>query len=155
VVSGCLAQRYAAQLADEMPEVDLFVGVGRHDRIVDLLGAARISVGDPTDWVVDTRNRIPSTPPWSAFVKISEATIAVPTASFRRSAGHGAGRCAYRRGNGALGSAGWLNSISLRDIAAYGADLGEEVCWLLSRSGQTDMPWIRLLPPSGHIMTNS
>ena len=64
VVSGCLAQRYADELAEEIPEVDLFVGVGRHDRIIDLLGGNRISVGPPGESSVDTRNRIPSTPPW-------------------------------------------------------------------------------------------
>ena len=37
VVSGCLSQRYQEELADELPEVDLFIGTGDAPRIVELL----------------------------------------------------------------------------------------------------------------------
>lgn len=38
VVSGCLSQRYAAELAEEMPEVDLFVGVNEYEKLPELIG---------------------------------------------------------------------------------------------------------------------
>lgn len=37
VVSGCLSKRYAKELADEIPEVDLFIGVNEYDILPNLL----------------------------------------------------------------------------------------------------------------------
>ena len=40
VVSGCLSQRYAAELAEEMPEVDLFIGVNEYEKLPQLVSEA-------------------------------------------------------------------------------------------------------------------
>lgn len=152
VVSGCLAQRYAKELAEQMPEVDLFVGVGRHDRIADLLGTARVSVGEAGESPVDTRNRIPSTPPWSAFVKVSEGcdnrcsycvipSIRGPLQS--RPVGHIIEEIRWLEKRGLVE----LNLIA-QDAAAYGADLGTDdgLPGLLETIlAETGVPWIRLL----------
>ena len=37
VVSGCLAQRYADELFEEMPEVDCFVGVNQYPELPKIL----------------------------------------------------------------------------------------------------------------------
>src|SRR5215469_14344159 len=37
VVAGCMAQRYGAELATELPEVDIFVGTGNFLEIPELL----------------------------------------------------------------------------------------------------------------------
>ena len=37
VVSGCLSQRYAKELTEEIPEVDLFVGVNDYERLPELM----------------------------------------------------------------------------------------------------------------------
>jgi ribosomal protein S12 methylthiotransferase len=37
VVTGCLSQRYGEELARELPEVDLFLGVGDYARLADIL----------------------------------------------------------------------------------------------------------------------
>ena len=37
VVTGCLSERYHRELAEEMPEVDLFFGVNDYDRLPDVL----------------------------------------------------------------------------------------------------------------------
>ncbi len=37
IVSGCLSQRYAEELAKEMPEVDRFIGVNEYDRLPEIL----------------------------------------------------------------------------------------------------------------------
>ena len=51
VVSGCLAQRYADQLAEEMPEVDYFLGTAEYAKISEVLERAgdmpRRIVSDP------------------------------------------------------------------------------------------------------------
>lgn len=37
IVSGCLSQRYAGDLAGEMPEVDAFLGVNEYERLPEIL----------------------------------------------------------------------------------------------------------------------
>jgi len=78
VVAGCLSQRYADELARELPEVDHFLGSSDMlvlDRILDPDQAppARLLVGHPADWLVRaTDPRRLSVRAHSAFVKIAE-----------------------------------------------------------------------------------
>ncbi len=37
IVSGCLSQRYGDELFNEMPEVDIFLGVNEYDKLPDIL----------------------------------------------------------------------------------------------------------------------
>ena len=37
IVSGCLSQRYGQELSDEIPEVDLFLGVNEYERLPQIL----------------------------------------------------------------------------------------------------------------------
>ncbi len=37
VVSGCLSQRYGKELLEEIPEVDLFLGVNEYERLPEIL----------------------------------------------------------------------------------------------------------------------
>ena len=37
IVTGCLSQRYAEELTDELPEVDAFLGVSCYSRICDVI----------------------------------------------------------------------------------------------------------------------
>src|SRR5262245_5052336 len=75
VVAGCLSQRHPRELADEMPEVDHFLGSS------DMLGlrtvlsgkGERMLVGDPASWLIrSTDPRTVSTGKASAYVKIAE-----------------------------------------------------------------------------------
>src|SRR5579871_5440129 len=79
VVAGCLAQRYAGELAAEMPEVDAFLGAGQMGKIAGVVGQSLIRTEQLLDinvkphhqWVdVPTRARIGA--PWTAYLKISE-----------------------------------------------------------------------------------
>lgn len=80
IMAGCMAQRYGAALEKELPEVDLFVGVGEVPRIaahVSCLiehgrGTVRSIIGAP-DFLMDAScPRVVSTPTSSAFIKIAE-----------------------------------------------------------------------------------
>ena len=76
VVTGCLAQRYDAELRREIPEIDATLGTGQVDEILRAVsGEATITdaaAGLPT-WVYDHQApRVLSTPPYMAYVKISE-----------------------------------------------------------------------------------
>ncbi len=75
VVTGCMAQRYAGELEEALPEVDLFVGTGEFHRIDELLArpdAPRTVVGEPTWLQGDEDPRVNSALPHSAWLKISE-----------------------------------------------------------------------------------
>ncbi len=78
VVSGCLPQRYQEKLADELPEVDLFMGTSDAPRIVELLDAQLGKVGQTEaiglpEFLYDhTTPRVKSSPFYSTYVKIAE-----------------------------------------------------------------------------------
>ena len=75
VVSGCLSQRHPTELAEEMPEVDHFLGSSDMLKLGRVLegSAERMLVGTPADWLVGTADpRTLSTPRGSAYVKIAE-----------------------------------------------------------------------------------
>ncbi len=75
VVSGCLSQRYPDELANDLPEVDHFLGSSDMLKLEGVLkgNADRMLVGNPADWVVSaTDPRRISTRGRSAYVKIAE-----------------------------------------------------------------------------------
>jgi len=78
VVSGCLPQRYQVELAEDLPEVDLFVGTADAPRVVELLdqylqGQSPGHVIGLPDYLYDHETpRVTSSPYYSAYVKIAE-----------------------------------------------------------------------------------
>lgn len=79
VVAGCLSQRYPGELAEEMPEVDHFLGssdmlkLGEVLRASEAHPAARVLVGNPADYVYRASDpRMSSLATHSAYVKIAE-----------------------------------------------------------------------------------
>ena len=79
VCLGCLPERYGRELVDEMTEIDLFIPSGALDRaaglIVDLLEnrpADRLIGYDQRRDLPAGADRILTTPPGSAYLKISE-----------------------------------------------------------------------------------
>jgi ribosomal protein S12 methylthiotransferase len=75
VVAGCLTQRYHAELAAELPEVDHFVGTGAYQdiaRIVADAQASRVVVPDPDFVHAASTPRVNSLPAHTAYLKIAE-----------------------------------------------------------------------------------
>jgi ribosomal protein S12 methylthiotransferase len=78
VVAGCMPQRYGRLLADEMPEVDLFVGINDIPRIASLVsdmleGTVHSSPMDTPSFLMNaSHNRILSDPRHTAYIKIAE-----------------------------------------------------------------------------------
>lgn len=75
VVTGCLAQRYANDLAKQMPEIDHLLGSSDMLRLAEVLegDAARVLVGNPADWLVRASDpRVVTQSRASAWVKIAE-----------------------------------------------------------------------------------
>jgi ribosomal protein S12 methylthiotransferase len=76
VVAGCLVQRYGEELAQELPEVDLFIGVNDFPVLAEMLGredqAPRLVHGGPPYAYAGVEARYPATPAHLAYLKISE-----------------------------------------------------------------------------------
>lgn len=78
IVTGCLSQRYAEDMAKELPEVDILLGTGDVPRILELIDAhdrgeaVRQSVGLPQYLYDETTPRVTSSPFYSTYVKIAE-----------------------------------------------------------------------------------
>jgi ribosomal protein S12 methylthiotransferase len=75
VVAGCLSQRYPKELADEMPEVDHFIGTDEVGSIAKAIvgTSTRLSVVDTPAYLYDdAAPRRRSQAPHSAYVKIAE-----------------------------------------------------------------------------------
>ncbi|MRJ02672.1 MAG: 30S ribosomal protein S12 methylthiotransferase RimO [Epsilonproteobacteria bacterium] len=71
VVAGCLSQRYREELQKELPEVDLFTGVGDYDRIDRLLAEKR-SRFSPRVYLIDDEERVVTGSTYHAYIKLSE-----------------------------------------------------------------------------------
>ncbi len=87
IVTGCLSQRYAYDLAEQMPEVDAFIGTAQFDKIVEVtemflntevtrkcssLYDKKIFIDEVSKILPSNMPRILLSPPHMAFLKISE-----------------------------------------------------------------------------------
>lgn len=75
VVSGCLSQRYSKELFEEMPEVDLFLGVNDYDKLTELINnlEERKAVCDgEVEKILTTRTRKFKDNPYTSTIKIAE-----------------------------------------------------------------------------------
>ena len=161
VVGGCMAQRYADELSQSLPEVDAFVGLDQLDQIVtkaDVTPAPTsdlpllpASLGRSTYLYSDTTPRDLATPPWTAYVKIAEGCdhtcsfCAIP--SFRGKF-RSRERASIVAEAEALGRRG-VREISLiaQDSSHYGRDRGERegLSQLLEELNNVEsLRWIRL-----------
>ncbi|OHB68380.1 MAG: ribosomal protein S12 methylthiotransferase RimO [Planctomycetes bacterium RBG_16_41_13] len=71
IVTGCLAQRYSAELKNEIPEIDDVVGLKDFEKITHLTGMRRgnnSTIYQSDDW----RNRIRLTPKHYSYLRISD-----------------------------------------------------------------------------------
>ena len=159
VVVGCMVQRYGADLAKEIPEVDLFIGTeGTQDIVSRLQGLgqeekSQVHLAPPTFLLDSTLPRKLSSPAHRAYMKVTEGC---------------SNRCTYclipsLRGGlrsrhiadlvhevGMLGENG-VQELTLvaQDLTAYGHDLGADAPHLVelldALLAASDIPWFRLL----------
>jgi ribosomal protein S12 methylthiotransferase len=159
VVAGCLAQRYGAELRDQLPEVDIFVGTGNFLDLPDLLrstespelrpipypGAAHLLPG-----LEMPRARTGAV--FSAYLKISEGCnhqcsfCIIPKIRGLHQSRPPAELVAEAH---ALAQSGVreLNLIA-QDLTAYGRDLASPItlaALLRDLAGIEELRWIRLL----------
>ena len=155
VVTGCLAQRYQSQIADEIPEVDGVVGLGSSEAIVTILeriaGGEKVESYGPKTALPLGGERVVSTPRHYAYLKIAEGCnnrchyCAIP--SIR-------GPLRSRTVEDCVAEARWLAAQGVKelilvaqDVTAFGDDRGEnEICRLLDELQPVEgIEWIRML----------
>lgn len=151
VVTGCLAQRYAEDIAKELPEVDKIVGVGSFYDIVDILKSdEKMFLGDKNR-PCEEHERTLSTPPYSAYIKIAEGCdnnctyCAIPMirGKFRSRSMENIKAEAERL----LKSGVTEINVVAQDSTRYGIDIyGESrLAELLLMLSEMDFKWIRVL----------
>nr|WP_321466269.1 30S ribosomal protein S12 methylthiotransferase RimO [uncultured Desulfobulbus sp.] len=164
VVTGCMVQRYGEALLEELPEVDLFLGL---DEVPNIGGILAKYDGNPclvaqpgsARFLMDSgHTRRLTTPPFRSYLKITEGCD---------------NRCSYcmipsirgslrsRKSGDIVQEALALQAVGVQelcliaqDLTAYGDDLADQSNLVRLLEGlleQTDIPWFRLLYayPSG------
>lgn len=158
VVIGCLVQRYKDKLAEDLPEVDLFIGTEGASEIAGLIqrherGQLKERVILPGQYLMTSETpRIISTPPFRAWLKITEGCnnlcsyCMIPQIR---------GSLRSRSIDDLVREAKKLEHYGIRELSliaqdstAYGRDLKNNsnierlVKQLLE---QTEIPWLRIL----------
>jgi ribosomal protein S12 methylthiotransferase len=156
VVTGCLAQRYDAELRREIPEIDATLGPGQVEDIVRAVDGEATSLEEadgPPTWVYDhTAPRVLATAPWLAYVKISEGCdytcsfCIIPTLRGRHRSRGVEDIVAEVR---ALVDRGVREVVLVaQDSTRFGLDHGvrDGLAYLLRRLGRIDdLRWIRVM----------
>ncbi len=155
VVTGCLSQRYDAELRREIPEIDATLGTGQVEDIVRAVSgmATSLAEGEAPTWIYDhTTPRVLATPPWLAYVKISEGCdytcsfCIIPTLRGRHRSRSVEDVVAEVR---ALVARGVREVVLVaQDSTRYGLDHGirDGLAYLLRRLDRIDgLRWIRVM----------
>ncbi len=157
VVTGCLAERYRDSIFTELPEVDAVLGVGSIHSICEAVDKAargeRFSEYKDKNEVELGGDRIITTPPYTAYIKIAEGCdnrcsyCAIPAirGKFRSRPMQDIINEAKE-----LSASGELKELCVvaQDTTRYGIDLYGEysLARLLQRlCDETEIPWIRIL----------
>ena len=164
VVTGCLPERYRTDIKKSLPEVDIFLGTGAFDRIVEAVARPRFSHGcllpDPNESILQSQN-LPRrlSLPHLAYLKIAEGCSKTCTYCIIPRL---RGKMKSRPAEDILAEARQLMAAGVKelvlvaqDTTAYGADLTppDDLSSLISRlallngqGGACDAePWLRVL----------
>ena len=155
IVSGCLTQRYAAELEKDLPEADYILGVNDYDRLPEIIAGAasgRVFAGQCGARYKELGARKLTTSPWTRSIKIAEGCSNVCSYCIIPSI---RGKYRSRREEDILAEARQLAAegckelvIIAQDVTFYGKDLGlrDALPGLLRKlSAIEGIEWIRLM----------
>ena len=71
VMAGCLSERYKDELMEQIPEVDIFTGVGDYDKIDELLVEKKNRFSEEV-YLIDGAERVVTGSTYHAYIKLSE-----------------------------------------------------------------------------------
>ena len=152
IAVGCLVEKYRAELAQELPEVDAFLGSTEYGRLAEVV-AEKLGLPPAPVWGLPQlyAKRLPLSAPWLAYLKIAEGCdnhcsyclipqLRGPYRSRPRQEILAEAQALARRGVKEL-------VLLAQDTTAYGLDLTgqRELPGLLEDLAALPFLWIRLL----------
>ncbi len=72
VMSGCLSERYKEELQADMPEIDIFTGVGDYEKIDELIASKQSTFSPEVYLATETSGRVITGSTYHAYIKIAE-----------------------------------------------------------------------------------
>ena len=155
IMTGCLAERYAKDITDELPEVDAVLGTGDYDKIAEIIKSAKESASVPV--ITDNINHTPEcalprvllTPPYTAYLKIADGCANNCTyCAIPKIRGH----FRSRKPKDIISEAKDLRDRGVKeliliaqDTTRYGTDIGTTLAELLDELAKLDgIEWIRV-----------
>ncbi|XPV68982.1 MAG: 30S ribosomal protein S12 methylthiotransferase RimO [Halarcobacter sp.] len=72
VMAGCLSERYKEELQKELPEIDIFTGVGDYDKIDTLVNEKRSAFTNDVFLLNENNDRVITGSSYHAYIKLSE-----------------------------------------------------------------------------------
>ncbi len=76
LVTGCLAERYQSEIFKEIPETDAVIGIGANEDICEIcnriISGEKVEAFPPKTDLKIEGDRVLTTPPYSAYLKIAE-----------------------------------------------------------------------------------
>ena len=72
VMSGCLTERYKEELQADMPEIDIFTGVGDYEKIDELIASKQSTFSPEVYLATETSGRVITGSNYHAYIKIAE-----------------------------------------------------------------------------------
>ena len=72
VMSGCLTERYREELQADMPEIDIFTGVGDYEKIDQLIASKQSTFSPEVYLATETSGRVITGSNYHAYIKIAE-----------------------------------------------------------------------------------
>ncbi len=72
VMSGCLSERYKEELQKDMPEIDIFTGVGDYEKIDELIASRQSTFSPEVYLATESSGRVITGSNYHAYIKIAE-----------------------------------------------------------------------------------
>ncbi|HIP17745.1 MAG TPA: 30S ribosomal protein S12 methylthiotransferase RimO [Sulfurovum sp.] len=128
VMSGCLTERYKEELQADMPEIDIFTGVGDYEKIDALIASKQSTFSPEVYLATETSGRVITGSNYHAYIKIAEGCnqacsfCAIP--SFKGKL-HSRSLASIVKEVENLASQGYYDfSFISQDSSSYGRDMG-------------------------------
>jgi len=127
VMSGCLSERYKEELQQDMPEIDIFTGVGDYEKIDELIASKQSTFSPEVYLATETSGRVITGSNYHAYIKIAEGCnqacsfCAIP--SFKGKL-HSRSLSSIEKEVGMLVAQGFYDfSFISQDSSSYGRDM--------------------------------
>lgn len=128
VMSGCLSERYKEELQADLPEIDIFTGVGDYEKIDELIASKQSTFSPEVYLATETSGRVITGSNYHAYIKIAEGCnqacsfCAIP--SFKGKLHSRSLESIYKEITNLVAQGFYDFSFISQDSSSYGRDMG-------------------------------